>query len=305
MKILVTGGAGFIGSNLVDKLIDDGCEVVVVDNLFTGKRRNVNSKAKFYKVDICKKELAGVFEKEKPEFVNHHAAQIDLRKSVDDPVMDAKINILGSINVLNLCVEHRVKKVIFASTGGAIYGDAEVLPTPEDYPAWPVSPYGVAKLTVEHYLHFYYKAYGLPYIALRYGNVYGPRQDPHGEAGVVAIFTQKMLREQEVVINGGGRQTRDFVYVGDVVESNIKAHESSFVGPINIGVSKQIDINKIFGILNRLTGGKAEEVHGPEKSGEQKTSCLSIKRAKKILNWTPRVELGAGLARTVDYFRKL
>lgn len=304
-KILVTGGAGFIGSNLVDALIEKGYQVVVVDNLYSGKKENINKKAKFYEVDICDKNLEEVFKKEKPEIVDHHAAQIDLRKSVADPLFDAKVNILGSINLLNNCLKYGVKKIIFASTGGAIYGDASVLPTPEDYPAWPVSPYGIAKLTVEHYLYFYYTAYKLPYIALRYGNVYGPRQDPHGEAGVVAIFTQKMLERKKPIINGDGKQTRDFVFVGDVVNANLLALKSNFVGPINIGTGIQTNVNKIFRILNNLTGKKAKEVHGEAKTGEQKTSCLSIKRAKKILGWEPKVELEEGLKRTVEYFKDL
>lgn len=304
-KILVTGGAGFIGSNLVDALITKGHEVIVVDNLYSGKKENINKKAKFYQVDICDKELEEVFKKEHPEMVNHHAAQIDLRKSVNDPLFDAKVNILGSINLFNFCVKYKVKKIIFASTGGAIYGDAKIIPTPENYPAWPVSPYGIAKLTVEHYLYFYYTAYKLPYIALRYGNVYGPRQDPHGEAGVVAIFTQKMLTGDQPVINGDGKQTRDFVYISDVVRSNLLALDNNFVGPINIGTGKETDVNKIFSILNKLTGGRAKEIHGPIKTGEQRTSCLDIKRAKEVLGWEPKVGLEEGLKETVEYFKIL
>ncbi len=303
-KILVTGGAGFIGSNLVDTLIAQGYQVVIVDNLYNGKRENINKKAKFYQIDICSDTLKEVFGKEKPDIVNHHAAQIDLRKSVQDPLFDAKTNILGSINLLGNCIKYKVKKFIFASTGGAIYGDATRVPTEEDYPAWPISPYGVAKLTVEHYLFYYWTSYKLPYIALRYGNVYGPRQDPHGEAGVVAIFTQKMLEGQTPVINGEGKQTRDFVFVSDVVAANIAALASDFVGPVNIGTEKQVNINRIFTILNTLTGKKAKEIHGPAKIGEQKTSCLKINRAKKILNWLPKVEIEQGLKLTVDYFKK-
>lgn len=305
MKILVTGGAGFIGSNLVDELIKKGNQVVVIDNLFSGKEENVNKKAKFYKIDICKEGLSNVFEKEKPDVVNHHAAQIDLRRSVEEPILDAKINILGSINVFNNCVKHKVRKVIFASTGGAIYGDTETKPTPEGYPAWPVSPYGVAKLTAEHYLYFYHKIYNLSYVALRYGNVYGPRQDPHGEAGVVAIFAKKMLEGKEAIINGSGKQTRDFVYVKDVIDANIKCLRTDFSGAINIGTGKETDINKIFRVINKLTGNKIEEVYGPAKPGEQKSSCLDIRRAKKVLGWKPKVDLESGLEKTVAYFKKL
>lgn len=304
-KILVTGGAGFIGSNLVDALIDEGHDVVVVDNLYSGKRENLNPKAKFYQIDICGQELERVFQKERPDIIDHHAAQIDLRKSVSDPIFDAQINILGSINVLSNCQKYKVKKVIFASTGGAIYGDASVLPTPEDYPAWPVSPYGIAKLTVEHYLYFYHYVYGLPFIALRYGNVYGPRQDPHGEAGVVAIFTQKMLKGEQPIINGDGLQTRDFVFVSDVVKANLAAVVSNYTGPINIGTSKLININLIFNTLNKLIGGKAKEIHREVKKGEQKTSCLNINKAKQILGWEPKVELEEGLKKTVDYFKNI
>jgi len=228
MKILVTGGAGFIGSHLVDRLIKEGHKVVIIDNLSTGKKENLNPRAKFYQLDICSPKISEVFKKEKPKAVFHLAAQIDLRKSVNDPVFDANINILGSLNLIqnflqNLKFKIQNSKFIFSSTGGAMYGNADIIPTPENYSARPISPYGIAKLSIEYYLYYYQKVFGLNFISLRYGNVYGPRQDSKGEAGVVAIFCDKILTGATSIINGNGRQTRDYVYVDDVVEANILA----------------------------------------------------------------------------------
>jgi len=305
-KILVTGGAGFIGSHIVDRYLDLGHEVVIIDNLVTGKRENVNPKARFYEVDICnKKAVDNVFSKEKPHILNHHAAQMDVRKSVADPIYDAQANIIGLLNLLESGINNGLKKIIFASSGGVVYGDAEQLPTREDYePKHPLSPYGVAKLTSEHYLYFYYKNYRLPYVALRYANVYGPRQNPHGEAGVVAIFSQKLLDQKQPIINGDGLQTRDYVYVGDVVNANVLAMEKDISGAFNIGTGEETNVNEIYNLLVKLTSTNFPETHGPAKPGEQKRSCLDTKLAKKILDWQPKVKLEEGLAETVDFFKK-
>jgi UDP-glucose 4-epimerase len=223
MKILVTGGAGFIGSHVVDAYLELGHEVVVVDNLSSGSIENLNPKAKFYKMDIRDSDIEDLFKNEKPDIVNHHAAQMDVRKSVEDPIYDADVNIIGSLNLLQNCIRYGVKKFIFASTGGAIYGEQDYFPADEEHPTRPLSPYGVAKLTVEKYLYFYKEVHGLNYVVLRYANIYGPRQNPHGEAGVVAIFTSKMLKGEQPVINGDGFQTRDYTFVGDVVRANVLA----------------------------------------------------------------------------------
>ncbi len=304
MKILVTGGAGFIGSHIVDALISRGHRVIVVDNLSTGKKDNLNPKAKFYKVDVRDKKLENVFKKERPDLVCHEAAHIDLRQSVRDPIFDAENNIIGSLNVLQNCVRYKIKKIVFASTGGALYGDAKIIPTPESYPAMPVSPYGVAKLSVEHYLHYYFKAFGLSYIALRYANVYGPRQDAHGEAGVVAIFTGKMFSGKQPVIFGDGRRTRDYVFVGDIVRANVLALGSRRCGFYNVGTGVETNVNQIFRNLVKITGVKIPEVHGPDMPGEQKRSCLDSSKIKRELGWKPSVKFDKGLELTVAWFKK-
>lgn len=305
MKILVTGGAGFIGSNIVDAYIKSGHTVVVVDNLSTGKKSFVNKKATFYKADIRNaNELAKIFETEKPEVLNHHAAQISVRDSVENPQNDAEINIQGLLNLLQSGVKSGIKKVIFASSGGVVYGEARELPTPESYtPLIPLSPYGVTKLSSEYYLHFYYLSCNIPYIALRYSNVYGPRQNPHGEAGVVAIFSKKLLYEETSIINGDGLQTRDYIYVGDVVSANIKALNYSSYGCFNIGTGRETSVVEIFEMLKKLSGKNIFAKHGPVKVGEQKRSCLETKLAEKLLGWKATIPLKTGLAKTLDYFR--
>lgn len=300
MKCLVTGGAGFIASNLVDELLKAGHEVAVIDNLSTGKKENLNPEAVFYELDIGDPEISAIFQKEKPETVFHYAAQIDIRKSVENPAESAKTNILGSINILESCKKFGVKKIVFASTGGAIYGDAKIIPTPEDYPANPISPYGIEKLIVEHYLEFYKKEYGLDYLILRFANVYGPRQNPKGEAGVVAIFCDKILSGQQPVINGLGKQTRDFVFVGDVVRANISGLKKT--GVFNIGTGIETDINEVFSELKKSMGSDIKHIFGPEKHGEQARSCLDISMAKKILNWAPDVSFQDGLKKTINWY---
>ncbi len=303
MKILVTGGAGFIGSHVVDTFLSAGHDVVIVDNLATGKRQNLNPQAKFYQIDIRSDELHKIFLDEQPAVVDHHAAQIDVRKSVSDPIYDAEVNILGTLNVLQAAVKSGVQKIIFASTGGAIYGEQEKFPAPEDHPTNPLSPYGIGKLGGEKYLYFYYTTYGLKYVSLRYANVYGPRQDPHGEAGVVAIFTQKMLKNEQPIINGDGEQTRDFVFVKDVAEANLLALSKDIIGCYNIGTGREVSVNQLFDRLVELTQAKAKKVHGPAKEGEQKRSVLDTRKAKEVLGWVPQVNLDEGLAQTVAFFK--
>lgn len=303
MKILVTGGAGFIGSHIVDALIAHSYCVCIIDNLSTGKKKNLNPKAKFYKIDIRDKKLESIFKKEKPDFVCHEAAHIDLRASVRDPIFDAHNNIIGSLNVLQNCVKYKIKKIIFASTGGALYGDAKIIPTSETYPASPVSPYGVAKLSVEYYLHYYFKMFGLPYVALRYANVYGPRQDAHHEAGVVAIFTERMLSGRQPIIFGTGKQTRDYVFVSDVVMANILALRSKKIGFYNVGTGVETSVNQLFRKLAKITGAKVKEVHSLAAPGEQKRSCLSFAKIHHELGWKPTVSLDEGLQKTVEWFK--
>lgn len=303
MKILVTGGAGFIGSHIVDRYISDGHEVVVIDDLSTGFEKNLNSKAKFHKLDVRSKKAASLIQSEKPDIINHHAAQIDVRRSVKQPLFDAQVNILGLINLMEAVRKvGSVKKVIFASTGGAIYGDAKLIPTPEDYPAWPVSPYGVSKLTSEHYLHFYRTVYEIPFVSLRYGNVYGPRQNPHGEAGVVAIFCRKIIEGGQPVIYGDGKQTRDYVFIKDVVEANTSALNKTD-GIYNIGTEKGTTVIAIFAALAKLLAPKTKEVHGPERQGEQRRSVLGCKKAKQDFGWEANVSLEEGLRETAEYFK--
>lgn len=303
MKLLVTGGAGFIGSHLTDALIENGHEVIIVDNLLMGKLENVHPKAKFVLMDIRAKEIEKLFSLEKFDAIFHLAAQMDVRKSVENPVFDAEVNILGTLNLLQNAVQFNVKKIIFASTGGAVYGEQHEFPCPENHPTQPVSPYGITKLTVEKYLYFYSVEYNLRYVILRLANVYGPRQNPHGEAGVVAIFTRKLLSSGQPIINGDGKQTRDYVYVGDVVEANLRALDYPENDTFNIGTGIETDVNRIFHLLNQLTGRNVQEQHGPPKPGEQKRSVIDYKKAKKLLGWEPKVHLEEGLKRTVDFFK--
>lgn len=303
MRILVTGGAGFIGSHLVDAFIAGGHEVVVVDNLATGRRENLNPDARFYEADIRDATaVADLFARERPDVLCHQAAQLDVRRSVAEPAYDADVNVVGTLRLLQAGVEHGLKKVIFASSGGAIYGGATVLPTPEGYPARPISPYGVAKLSVEHYLHYYHTVHGLPYVALRYANVYGPRQNAQGEAGVIAIFTERLLRGAPATIYGDGRNTRDYVFVADVVDANRQALATEHIGAYNVGTGVETTVNEVFHKLDRLTEAGARERHGEAKAGEERRSCLDAALAARDLGWQPRVDLDEGLVRTVEYF---
>jgi len=304
VKILVTGGAGFIGSHIVDRLVQEGYGVVVADNLVTGKRRNVNRAAKFYRTDIRSWWLERVFRRERPAIVCHHAAQMDVRRSVQAPMFDAETNILGTLNVLRHAIKYGVRKFIFASSGGAVYGEPEKLPVSESHPTRPASPYGISKAMGDEYLRYFRDANGLEYVSLRYANVYGPRQDPYGEAGVVAIFTQKMLLGEQPIINGNGRQTRDFVYVDDVVEANMAAMGKDAQGVYNVGTGKETTVNELFSLLAGLINPSVREVHGPAKKGEQLRIALDASRLHRELDWEPKVSLKDGLARTVEYYRQ-
>jgi len=303
MKILVTGGAGFIASHIVDAYVDKGHSVVIIDNLSTGRIENVNPEAKFVKADIQDESIADIFKAEKFDVVNHHAAQMDVRRSVEDPIYDAKINALGMLNILQNCMKHGVKKVIFSSSGGAIYGEQDYFPADENHKTQPYSPYGITKLIGEKYLFFYALTYGLKYTALRYANVYGPRQNPHGEAGVVAIFATRLLRGEQPIINGTGEQTRDFVYVKDVVQANVLALNQSENDVFNIGTAKETNINQLYGMLNKLAGSSFGEKHGPAKDGEQMRSVVDFSKVQRSMGWTPRYSLQQGLQETINYFR--
>jgi UDP-glucose 4-epimerase len=304
MKVLVTGGAGFIGSHLVDRLVQEGHDVTIVDNLVTGKRRNINRAARFYKLDIQSWRMERVFRNERPHVVMHLAAQMDVRKSVEDPTFDAQVNVLGTLNVLQQAVKHGVRKVVFSSSGGAIYGEQETYPATESHVTKPLSPYGLSKLCGEQYLSYYNRVSGLQVVNLRYANVYGPRQDPEGEAGVVAIFIQKLLNNEQAVINGNGRQTRDFVFVDDVVEANLAVLGQETQGTYNVGTGVETSINDLFRILLKHTASACREVHGPAKKGEQARSVIDSTKLRHELSWDPKTDLSEGLKKTVEYFRE-
>jgi len=309
MDCLVTGGAGFIGSNLVDALVGRGDSVTVIDNLSSGKRVNLDGAlergARLHEIDVRDSAaVSEVFATARAQIVFHMAAQIDVRLSVENPAADAQANILGTIAVLEAARTTGCRRVVNTSTGGGLYGDAELLPTPEDYPIRPLAPYGQAKYAAEGYCDLYTRLHGLSTISLRYGNVYGPRQDPHGEAGVVAIFTRRLLSGEKTRINGDGKQTRDFVYVGDVAEANALALTSEAVGSFNVGTGIETDVNSIFQTLRRLIGSNQPEEHGPPLPGEQRRSVVDARKIDKTLGWRPKTSLDAGLDATVRYFRE-
>ncbi len=305
MKILVTGGAGFIGSHVVDAFVAAGHRVAVVDDLSTGKRARVHRDAKLHVMDLRSDRLAEVFEAEQPEVVAHLAAQAAVPRSVSDPAFDASVNVLGGINLLNCCRRFGVRRIIYSSSGGAGYGDTDVLPTPEDHPTRPASPYGITKVTMEMYVSAWGPLFGVSGISLRYANVYGPRQDPEGEAGVVAIFSQRLLKGQTPIINGDGEQTRDYVYVEDVAAANLRALERpEVVGCVNVGTGIETSVNELHRALTRAAGLEVAAQHGPAKPGEQRRSCLSPALAKQRLGWAPSVPLRDGLARTLDFFKR-
>jgi len=303
VKILVTGGAGFIGSHIADGYIAAGHDVVVIDDLSTGKRENVNPKARFVHLDVQDPAIGEVFARERPEILSHHAAQMDVRRSVADPIYDARINIIGLLNLMEHGRANGLRRVIFASSGGCIYGEQETFPAPETNPLAPVSPYGVSKLASERYLFYYATEHHIPYLACRYANVYGPRQNPHGEAGVIAIFIEKLLRGEQPIINGDGKQTRDYVFVGDLVRANVAALASDHVGALNFGTGIETDVNTLYRSLVPLCGSKAPEQHGPAKPGEQRRSVVDASAAGRVLGWRPQVDLTNGLRQTVEWFK--
>jgi UDP-glucose 4-epimerase len=304
LKILVTGGAGFIASQIADAFIAEGHKVFILDNLSTGFESNINPKAVFIKADIGDKNLSSLFEKEKFDVVNHHAAQMDVRRSVVDPAFDATTNILGTINLLQNCVRTGVKKFMFASTGGAVYGEQSYFPADEHHPIAPLSPYGISKFTVEKYLFFYHVHYKLNYTILRYANIYGPRQNPFGEAGVVAIFSTKLLRGDQPVINGSGLQTRDYVFVGDVVKANVTTLIDEASDIYNIGTGIETDVNELFHIINGIAGKGMVEKHGPPAAGEQMRSVITSDKIFNKFNWRPTTKLQVGLTHTVNFFKE-
>jgi UDP-glucose 4-epimerase len=298
-KILVTGGAGFIGSHVVDLFVSKGYEVVIVDDLSTGRASNLNPAAKFYKIDIRDSKIREIFEAERPDYVSHHAAQMDVRRSVAQPLFDADVNILGSINLIECAQEFNVKHFVYISSGGAAYGEPERVPCLETDPINPICQYGASKHTVEHYLYMYHFNYGL-----NYTNVFGPRQDPHGEAGVVAIFTGKMLLGEPVTINGDGEQTRDYVFVGECAYANYLAVSVDHASGIyNIGWGRPTSVNQIFTSLAAITEYNLPANYGPAKVGETRHIYLDASKAKKDLGWTPIKSLEEGLQVTVEYFR--
>jgi UDP-glucose 4-epimerase len=303
VKVLVTGGAGFIGSHVCDQFVRGGHEVIALDNLSSGKKENLDPKVRLAQLDIRSPEAAELIRREKPQVICHLAAQMDVRRSVEDPRFDAEANILGFLNLLEAARQSEVKKVIFSSTGGAIYGEQDVFPAPESHPTRPVSPYGVSKASGELYLGYYKAQYGLNYIALRYANVYGPRQNPHGEAGVVAIFSQRLASGQPCTIFGKGTQTRDFVFGPDVARANYLAFESDYVGAVNIGTGIETDINELYRLLADAAGSSEKAIHAPGKPGEQSRSCIDHSLAKKVLGWEPKVGVKEGLQKTMEYFR--
>ena len=303
MKILVTGGAGFIASQIADAFINEGHEVCILDNLSTGFEKNINKKARFIKSDISSPSILEIFSKERFDVVNHHAAQIDVRKSVNDPIFDATTNILGTINMLQACIKTGVKKFMFASTGGAVYGEQEYFPADEKHPTNPVSPYGITKLSIEKYLFFYKNEYGLNHTILRYANVYGPRQNPFGEAGVVAIFANKLLKNENPIINGEGIQTRDYVFVEDVVKANVVTLNSLSSNIYNVGTGIETSVNQLFEKLNSIAGGIAVEKHGPVPKGEQLRSVITSDKFLKEFKWKPSMIIDEGLKKTFDSFK--
>lgn len=299
MKILITGGAGFIGSHVAEKYLQLGHNVVILDNLSSGLEKNLPKGSKFYRADIAADDLEPIFRNEQFDVVNHLAAQISVRHSVDNPINDAKNNIFGGLKLLDLTHRYKIKKFIFSSTGGAIYGNQNFYPADESHPTNPRSPYGIAKLAVEKYLQFYHWTHKLPFTALRYANVYGSRQNAHGEAGVIAIFTKKLLKGEAPVINGDGRQTRDYVYIDDVVACNVKALKQEVQGIFNVGTGVETNVSQVAKELIKLTGNHLVPQYAPEKLGEQRRSCLRPGSLQEV----PPTPLTLGLKKTVEWFK--
>lgn len=310
-RVLVTGGAGFIGSHVADRYLAEGCEVTVLDDLSSGRRERVPAGASFVELGLDDPSLGDLFEAGRFDTVNHHAAQIDVRVSVEDPIRDARTNVTGLLALLEQVRAHRVARFVYVSSGGVVYGEPTVIPTAEDHPKLPRSPYGVAKLAGEFYLAYYAAVHGLSYAALRYSNVYGPRQDPHGEAGVVAIFGRRILSGEPITIFGDGSQERDYVFVGDVAEANWTASVISLPEPRdidargwNIGTGRGTSVNALADLLMRIAGREVERIPAAERPGELARSVLDCSRAAAELGWRPGVTLEDGLSRTLDHLEK-
>jgi UDP-glucose 4-epimerase len=303
MKILITGGAGFIASHVADAYIELGHEVVIVDNLSTGNQSNLNPQAKFIQADITDKaKIQEIIRTERPEIINHHAAHIQVGYSVKNPQFDAENNIIGLLNIMEAAKEIPVKKVIMAATGGAMYGN-KVTPFTEEMKAEPLSPYGISKRAGELYLNYYHELYQIPFISLRYSNVYGPRQNAHGESGVIAIFSEMITEGKAPIINGDGTHTRDYVYVEDVARANVLALNSDFIGELNIGTKTEISTNEVFRKVAAEMGANIEEKHSAERPGEQVTSSLDYSKAQQILGWEPQVNFDEGVKRVVAWYK--
>lgn len=304
MKILVTGGAGFIGSHVVDRFIAAGHEVVVVDNLSTGSRENVNPRARFYEIDLIKPELRDLFERERPDIVNHHAAHTSVTRSMSQPLMDAANNIMGTLNLLECARAVRVRKIMYANTGGALYGNPECLPAHESHPILPLSNYGVAKFAAELYLRVYALNYGIRFTSLRYANVYGPRQEPHGEAGVVPIFAKAMLSGERPRIFGDGSKTRDYIHVFDVAEANLLAIDRADNEALNIGTGVEVTDFEVFDTIRRCLGVNIEPIYTEKRPGEVDHIALDITKACHLLGWRPKLSFHEGIVATIPYYLK-
>ena len=300
---MVTGGAGFIGSHMVDRLLAEGFRVVIVDDLASGKLKNVNQRAVFHHMSITRPSLMDVFNREKPELVFHLAAQANVSRSVRDPIADSEVNVLGTLRLLEAARRVGVRKIIYSCTGGALYGDPATLPCPDDAPVIPISPYGMSKYVAEQYLEFYRRQYMVNFTSLRYGNVYGPRQDVAGEAGVIAIFIDAMLRGQRPRIFGDGNQERDFVSVYDVIEANMAAIDRGHGKALNIASGQLTSINRLFDLLKEITGFRWAAAHDPARTGDVYRISLDCTLAAAELGWAPRISLADGLARTVEYLK--
>ena len=303
MRILVTGGAGFIGSHIVEAYLAEGHEVRVIDNLATGRRANVPREAKLHEVDIHAREVESIFEEFRPEVVNHLAAQASVKVGNADPVFDLEVNGGGTARIAKLAADHGARKLIYASSGGTVYGDPQALPVTESHPIAPVSNYGTSKFTGELYVELTGRARGLDYTIMRYGNAYGPRQDPHGEAGVVAIFTGLMLNGEPCTIDGDGEQKKDYIYVGDMARANILALDRGSGGTYNVGTGEGITVNHIWKTLSTAIGNEIEAVYGPPRPGDVRNFWLDCSKARAELGWEPQVSFEEGVRRSVDYMR--
>ncbi len=305
MKILVTGAAGFIASHVADAYVNAGHEVVILDDLSRGSRRNLNPKCRFYQCDIRDREaIQQVFLLEKPTIVNHHAAQMDVRRGVREPLFDAEVNILGSLNLIEAALANGAERFIYIASAGAGYGEPKQMPVPEDSPINPITPYGISKHTIEHYLFTFHFLYGLEYVVLRYGNVYGPRQSSQGEAGVFAIFSEQMLAGVQPVIYGDGAKIRDYVYISDVVAANVAALERGTGEILNISSGVQTTDQEVFNLVRDLLGKSIHTQYVPRRPGEIDRICLDISKAERLLDWKPEVSLTEGARRTVTYFKE-